>query len=124
MTVAVVILNWNGRHFLKQFLPSVISHSKEAAEIILADNASTDDSVEFVSKEFPEVFIVKNDSNVGFAGGYNQALKKLTKSFDYYIFLNSDVEVTHGWITPIIELMERDKNIAACQPKLLSYHHR
>jgi len=122
MKVAVVILNWNGRHFLEQFLPSVIRYSSPHVEIVIADNASTDDSVAFVTREFPQITLIRNSSNSGFAGGYNEALKKVQA--DYYVLLNSDVEVTEGWIEPVITLMERDKSIAACQPKILSYQHR
>ena len=118
--VAIVILNWNGEKFLKKFLPIVIQHSIDTAEIIVADNASSDDSVAFLNKNFPEIRIIQNNSNGGFAKGYNDALAHVNA--DYYILLNSDVEVTKNWITPIIELMESNKNIAACQPKILSYH--
>ncbi len=118
MKVAVVILNWNGQNFLRQFLPSVIEHSGDA-EIIVADNASTDDSLEVLTKEFPQVKQIINNSNLGFAGGYNEALKKVTA--DYFILLNSDVEVSANWISPVIEIMENDKTMAACQPKILSF---
>src|SRR5690349_7824084 len=118
MKVAVVILNWNGRAFLQQFLPAVIAHSKEA-EIFVADNASTDDSCAMLSRDFPGVKQILNSKNLGFAEGYNEALKKVDA--DYFILLNSDVEVTEGWIKPVIEMMEKDASIAACQPKILSY---
>ncbi len=121
-TVAVVILNWNGKHFLEKFLPSVIASDYDNLSIIVADNASTDDSVSFVQTSFPSVNIINNHSNEGFAKGYNMALKKV--SADYYILLNSDVEVEKGWIKPIISLMETNKTIAACQPKILSYTER
>ncbi len=118
MKVAVVILNWNGRNFLRTFLPSVIQHSG-TAEIIVADNASTDDSCEVIRKEFPSVKLVQNEKNHGFAGGYNHALKKVEA--DYFILLNSDVEVTSGWIDPVIAMMNKDPAIAAVQPKILSH---
>lgn len=118
--VAVIILNWNGRKFLQKFLPSVIHHSQNVAEIIVADNASTDSSIEFLQENFPSVRIITNKTNGGFAKGYNDALVEVLA--DYYILLNSDIEVTANWIEPIIELMEKDKTIAACQPKLRSYH--
>ncbi len=118
MKVAVVILNWNGRNFLRQFLPSVISCSSNA-EIFVADNASTDDSLEILQSEFPSVRLIINKQNFGFAGGYNEALKQVES--DYYILLNSDVEVTPGWIEPVIEMMEAHRSIAACQPKILSH---
>ncbi len=119
MTVAVVILNWNGKRFLERFLPSLIVHSKDHAEIIVADNASRDDSVAFVEKNFPSIRIIRNEKNGGFAWGYNEALKQVKT--DYYILLNSDIEVTQNWIGPVIKLMESDPRIAACQPKILSY---
>ncbi len=117
--VAVVILNWNGKFFLEKFLPKVISCSQNT-QIIVADNCSTDDSIEFVSTQYPNIQIIKNPSNNGFAKGYNQALKQIEA--EYYILLNSDVEVTENWISPIIQLMEKDKDIAACQPKILDYN--
>ena len=116
---AVVILNWNGRKFLEKFLPSVITFSKEDAEIIIADNASSDDSLEFMQKEYPEIRVIKNAENGGFSKGYNDALSQIDA--DFYVLLNSDIEVTPHWIKPIITLMESDKSIAVCQPKLLSY---
>lgn len=120
-SVAIVILNYNGRNFLKQFLPSVLASSFTNKRIIVADNASTDDSVEIV-KQFEGVITLVLDKNYGFAEGYNQALKKIEA--DYYILLNSDVEVTKQWIEPVIELMEADKTIAACQPKILSWREK
>jgi GT2 family glycosyltransferase len=121
-SVAIVILNWNGRDFLKKFLPSVLASTYEYKKIIVADNASTDDSVEFLKAHYPQVEIIQNSSNEGFAKGYNTALKQVKS--DYYVLLNSDVEVTPGWIEPVIELMESDSAIAACQPKLLAYHDK
>jgi GT2 family glycosyltransferase len=118
--IAVVILNWNGREFLRKFLPSVIKYSRERAEIIVADNASTDSSIEFLQKEFPDIRIIQNLTNGGFAKGYNDALRQVEA--DYYILLNSDIEVTENWIMPVIRLMESDPSIGACQPKLRSYH--
>ncbi len=116
--VAVVILNWNGKNFLQQFLPSVISSTYKNIQIIVADNASTDDSIQFLKDHFPTVKIIINQTNEGFAKGYNTALKKVTA--DYFVLLNSDVEVSPNWIEPVIALMENDKNIAACQPKILA----
>lgn len=116
--VAVVILNWNGKEILKTFLPSVIKYSKEA-ELIIVDNGSTDNSIDFLKQEYPQIRIIDNKKNYGFAEGYNKALKEIEA--DYYVLLNSDVEVTPSWISPIIELMESDTQIACCQPKLLSY---
>ncbi len=118
-TVAIVILNWNGRKFLKEFLPSVLNSDYSNKRIIVADNASTDDSISFLQSHYPQVEILQNSTNEGFAKGYNTALKQVTA--DYYVLLNSDVEVNSNWIAPIIELMEADASIAACQPKILSY---
>lgn len=120
-SVAVVILNWNGREFLRQFLPGVIEHSAGFAEVIVADNASTDSSVEFLQDNFPQIRIIQNRTNGGFAKGYNDALAQVDA--DYYVLLNSDIEVTENWIKPVIDLMEQDEKIAACQPRLRSYHH-
>lgn len=119
--VAIVILNWNGRTFLDRFLPSVIKFSL-GAEIIIADNASTDDSVSFLKTQYPELKVILLNENYGFAGGYNKALKEVDA--DIFILLNSDVEVTEGWIEPIITLMQNDTKIAACQPKIRSYNDR
>ena len=117
--VAIVILNWNGRKFLEKFLPSVIASIYSSKKIIVADNASTDDSVKFLQENYPQVLIIQNKSNEGFARGYNTALKQVQA--DYYVLLNSDVEVTPNWIQPVIELMESDATIAACQPKVMAY---
>jgi GT2 family glycosyltransferase len=118
-SVAIVILNWNGKKFLEQFLPSVTSSTYKNYSVIIADNASTDDSISFIKKNYTQVQILKNKINEGFAKGYNIALRHVRA--DYYILLNSDVEVEPGWIEPVIELMESDTLIAACQPKILSY---
>src|SRR5260221_11253579 len=115
--VAIVILNFNGKHFLQQFLPSVISHSADA-KIVVADNGSTDGSSDFVKKEFINVEVISLSENKGFCGGYNEALKQVKAK--YYVLVNSDIEVTLGWLSPIIELMERDQSIAAAQPKILA----
>jgi len=119
--VAVVILNWNGKDFLQKFLPNVLSHSPEGS-VYVADNASTDDSLILLKEKFPEVKIVINESNGGFAKGYNDALRKIEA--EYYVLLNSDVEVSPNWIEPIIKLMDIDRNIAACQPKILDYNNK
>ncbi|MEW7278906.1 glycosyltransferase family 2 protein [Aquimarina sp. 2201CG1-2-11] len=118
MNIAIVILNWNGKSLLEQFMPSVVKYSKEAT-VYLADNASTDDSIEFVKYTFPEVKIVKNEVNGGYAKGYNDALEKIDA--DVYCLLNSDVEVTQDWLVPIEEKFTTDSNIAAIQPKILDY---
>ena len=117
--VAIVILNWNGRKYLEQFLPSVLENSS-GCRVIVADNASSDDSVSFVRNNFPQVEIIINSGNLGFCEGYNQALKQVKA--DYYVLLNSDVQVTPGWVDPIIRLMESDPKIAACQPKIRAFN--
>ena len=118
MRVAVVILNWNGKSFLEKFLPSVISFSPEAT-VYVADNASSDNSLGFVKENFPTVKLIDNGDNLGFAGGYNKALKNLNEEF--FVLLNSDVEVTPNWLQPIIELFDSESIIATIQPKILSY---
>lgn len=120
-TVAVVILNYNGRNWLNQFLPSVLAYS-DGAEIVVADNGSTDDSIDFVKTHYPSVRIISNPENHGYAGGYNFALKQINTT--YYVLLNSDVEVTSGWLWPVVDLMERNPRIAAAQPKILAYHKK
>jgi len=120
--VAVVILNWNGKQLLEQFLPSVLSSDYENLEIYVADNASTDDSVKMLEENFKMVKILQLQQNFGFAEGYNQALQQI--SAPYSVLLNSDVEVSPDWITPIIRLMEKDPSVAACQPKILAYHQK
>jgi len=121
-SVAIVILNYNGRNYLEQFLPSILASTYLNKRIIIADNASTDDSINYLKQNHPSIELLFNTSNLGFAGGYNWALKKVEA--DYYVLLNSDVEVTPNWIEPVIELMERNRVIAACQPKILSFHKR
>lgn len=116
--IAVVILNFNGRRFLERFLPNVIAHSQDVAEIIVADNASTDDSISFLKQQYPEIRLIQNPKNHGFSTGYNQALKQVDAT--YFVLLNSDIEVTPNWIQPVIALMETDPMIAACQPKIRS----
>lgn len=120
--VAIVILNYNGKNYLEKFLPSVIASTYSNKKIIVADNASTDNSVDFLINHFSEIEILINKQNDGFAGGYNWALKQVNAK--YYVLLNSDVEVSPNWIEPIINLMESNKYIAACQPKLLSYNQK
>lgn len=114
--VAVVILNWNGRHLLERFLPPVLKYSNGLAEVIVADNGSDDDSLAFMASDFPEVRVISMQENAGFAGGYNKALAGLDA--DYYVLLNSDIEVSEGWIEPCIALMEALPGVAACQPKI------
>ncbi len=118
--VAIVILNWNGEKLLPQFLPSVIEHSNiEGAEVIVADNASTDDSIKIMKKQFPQVRLIEMNENYGFAEGYNQALKQIDAK--YFVLLNSDVEVTQDWLPPMIEYMDQHQEVAACGPKILDY---
>lgn len=119
--IAVVILNWNGAKLLEQFLPSIVSFSDEAT-IYVADNASTDTSIEVVKSKFPSVKIIQNDANYGFANGYNVALKNVEE--DYYCLLNSDVEVTANWLTPILSTFENEKEIAIIQPKILDFKNK
>ncbi|QFG52681.1 glycosyltransferase family 2 protein [Chryseobacterium sp.] len=117
--LAIVILNWNGRNWLQQFLPTVIKNSA-GADVFVIDNASTDHSVNYLREYFPAVHIICNSQNYGFAGGYNEGLKKIKT--DIYCLLNSDVEVTENWLLPVLKLFERDENIAAIQPKILDYN--
>jgi len=118
-STSIVILNFNGRQFLEKFLPSVTANICSGAEVIIADNGSTDDSLAFLKEHYPTLRTILLDRNYGFAGGYNAALKQVES--DYYVLLNSDVEVTPGWLEPILELMEGDASIGACQPKIRMY---
>jgi len=123
LKLSIVILNWNGSNYLKKFLPSIIRYSSfDWAEIVVADNGSTDNSGEVVEKEFPSVKYIQLDRNYGFAEGYNRALQQVEA--DYYLLLNSDVEVTENWLTPLLDTMEPDHKIGACQPKILSLNGR
>jgi GT2 family glycosyltransferase len=119
--VAVVILNYNGKSFLQQFLPSVVQFSK-GAKIVVADNGSTDGSSDFVRDNFGSVELIQISNNLGFCGGYNFALKQVEAT--YYVLLNSDVEVTEHWLEPVIELFRADPTIAAIQPKILSFKNK
>lgn len=119
--VAIVILNWNGLEMLKQFLPSVIANSGNAT-VYVADNASTDDSVSFLKNEYPSISIIENKENNGYSSGYNESLKFIEA--EYYVLLNSDVEVAPNWVNPVIQLMDKDRSIAACQPKILSFNDK
>jgi len=121
LTVAVVILNWNGKALLEKFLPSVVKYSKEA-EIYVADNASTDNSVEFLQNQYPHVKILRNTENGGYAKGYNDALKNVSE--DIYVLLNSDVEVTQNWLKPLMETFRKKDTIFAAQPRLLDYNNK
>ncbi len=118
--VAIVILNWNGQKFLKQFLPSLIAHSpSNIAEIIIADNDSKDASIAFLKTNYPQIKLIQLDDNHGFTGGYNKALAQIEA--EYYVLLNSDVETPEGWLEPMVDFMDKNVEYAACQPKILSY---
>lgn len=120
MKVSIVILNYNGKKLLEQFLPSVLAFSSQPnVEIIVADNGSNDDSIPFIETNYPTIRLIKLDKNYGFAGGYNCALRQVEA--DYFLLLNSDVEVTANWLSPLIEQLEQNSEIAACQPKILSF---
>ena len=116
--LAIVILNWNGEQMLRTYLPSVMQYSRDEATVYVADNASTDGSLAFLKATFPECRLIVLEKNWGFAEGYNKALKEIEA--EYYLLLNSDIEVTHHWLTPMIEYMDSHEEVAACQPKLLS----
>lgn len=118
--LSIVILNYNGRNFLEKFLPTVIEHSS-GHEVIVADNLSSDDSVSFLKEQFPSIRLIENTENGGFAKGYNEALKQVESEF--YLLLNSDIEVTPNWLNPLLAAME-DKTVAGCQPKVLAYNDK
>lgn len=120
--IAIVILNWNGKHFLEKFMPGIIRYSEDWARVVVADNASTDDSLLYLSETFPQVQLIKNEKNFGFTGGYNRALNQLNDEF--FILLNSDVEVSEGWLQPLLTFMDAHPNAAACQPKIRSFSDR
>lgn len=120
--VAIVILNWNGQKMLAKFLPNVIEYSRQDAEIWVADNCSSDGSMHLLETQFPQVKTIVLEQNFGFAEGYNRALRQIEA--DYYVLLNSDVEVSHHWLTPLIEFMDSHPQVAACQPKLLAEYDK
>lgn len=121
--VAVIILNWNGEKLLRKYLPSVVANTdSEIAEVIVADNGSTDGSLALLADEFPEVTVIEFDSNYGFAEGYNLAIASVPN--EYVVLLNSDVETPEGWIEPLYDIMRRNPRIGACQPKILSYNNK
>lgn len=119
--IAIVILNWNGAHMMRTYLPTVIKNSPEA-EVIIADNASSDDSLKMLASDFPEIRTIVLDKNYGFAEGYNKAFKQVEA--EYYLLLNSDVDVPEGWLTPLLDFMESHPEAAACQPKLRAIKDR
>jgi GT2 family glycosyltransferase len=123
MKIAVVILNWNGRHYLQQFLPSICRYSDvPGTEIIVADNGSTDDSAAFLRDSFPMVRVIEFDHNYGFAMGYCKALEMVQAA--YYVLLNSDVEVTENWLVPLLDAMETNPELGACMPKLMAFDRK
>jgi GT2 family glycosyltransferase len=119
LKTAIIILNWNGQKLLEQFLPSIVNFSLNQADIYVADNASTDDSIAYVKRVFPSVKIIENAVNGGYAKGYNDALQSVDA--DIYCLINSDVEVTKNWLTPILDIFRSDKNTAIIQPKILDF---
>ena len=120
--VAIVILNWNGQKMLAKYLSGVVEYSRQDAEVWVADNSSTDGSMHLLETQYPQVKTIVLEQNFGFAEGYNQALKQIEA--EYYVLLNSDVEVTHHWLTPLIEFMDSHPQVAACQPKLLAEYDK
>ena len=122
MKTAIVILNWNGRHMLERFLPSVTACCPPHAQVFVADNGSTDDSIPFLRSHYPSLPLILLDRNYGFAEGYNRALAQIDA--DYYVLLNDDVEVTPGWVTAVEALMDSDPQIAVAQPKLLMFDRK
>ena len=121
INTAILVLNWNGIKWLKLFLPSLVKYSNDS-KIFIIDNASTDKSIDFIKNKFHNIKIIQHKYNKGYAKGYNDAVKKIDAK--YFVFINSDIEVTDQWIKPMLELMEKDKQIAACQPKVLDYYKR
>ena len=120
--IAIVILNWNGRQMLEKYLPSVVAHSSHLATVYIADNASTDDSVDFLRREYPQLPLILLDQNYGFAEGYNRALQETKEEF--LLLLNSDIEVSEGWLEPMLVFLDEHPDYAACQPKLRSIFDR
>lgn len=118
---AIVILNYNGARLLEQFLPGVVAHSA-GAEVIIADNASTDGSLSWMKQHYPALRVIALDQNYGFCGGYNRALRQVQS--DYYLLLNSDIEVTKGWLDPLVTILDTHNDVSAVQPKILSFHDR
>jgi GT2 family glycosyltransferase len=119
LKIAIVILNWNGRKLLEKFLPSVVQFSEGQADIYVADNNSSDDSIDFLLKNYPQVEIVQNETNGGYAKGYNDALARINA--DVYALVNSDIEVTEGWLNPVIEEFKKNRKTGIVQPKLLDF---
>lgn len=123
MKVSIVILNWNGEKYLNDFLPVLLNNTLiPDVEVVVADNASTDGSLALLDAKFPTVKVLKLDKNYGFAGGYNKALELVDA--EYFVLLNSDIEVTNDWLSPLLEYMDSNKDVAACQPKIRAYNNR
>ena len=123
MKIAIVILNWNGKELLKQFLPSLVKHSSMGnCDIYVADNASTDDSVDFINSNFPTIKIIQNSTNEGYAKGYNNALQQVEA--DVYALVNSDVQVTENWLVPIMSEFEKNSKTSIIQPKIKDFNNR
>lgn len=125
-STAVVILNWNGRKLLEEFLPSIVAHTPaELGRVIVVDNGSTDDSVAYLEQKYPggEIDIMRFDTNLGFAEGYNEALRRLIGRYEYAVLLNSDVAAREEWLSPLIDFMRANPDVGACAPKLLSYRN-
>lgn len=121
--VAVVILNWNGRNLLEQFLPSVVNYtSYDWADIVVADNASNDDSVAFLKSQYPDIRLINLDQNYGFAEGYSRALKEVDA--EYFVLLNSDIEVTENWLKPLVDQLDSNPRVAAVQPRIRAYRNK
>ena len=122
--VAVIILNWNGARLLRRFLPSVVANTPdELGRVIVADNGSTDESLRVLSEEFPEVEVLRFAENYGFAEGYNRAVAACS-DYPYVLLLNSDVKTPQGWLQPLVEALDADPTLGACQPKILSYNDK
>ena len=123
MKISIVILNYNGKRHMERFLPSVVKHTTTAdTEIVIADNCSTDDSISFLRSAYPQLRLIQLDKNYGFAGGYNKALEQIEA--EYFILLNSDVEVTSGWVESLEKIMDERPEVAACQPKIMALNDR
>ncbi len=123
MKTAVIILNWNGRKMMEQYLPSVCKYTTgEDVKIVVADNGSTDDSIDFLRNNYPQIELILLDQNYGFAEGYNRAIAQVDA--EYVVLLNSDVEVTENWLTTLTDYMDSHPDIAACQPKVLAYYNK
>ena len=121
MKIAIVILNWNGLNHLKKFLPSVVKHS-DKHNIYVIDNNSSDNSVKYLNKNYPKIKLIINSKNYGYAKGYNLGLKEIKE--EVYCLLNNDVQVTEGWLTPIIEEFDNNKSVVIAQPKILDFNEK